>query len=147
MARIRRVAVEMGDNLRLNSVCILKPKLKDLLQTRCGVWGEMARGFCPRLPEELSCPQLGGETLEGPGLEARSAAVRWTRALVMGVWVQQTRPDSRYTVHFLWETLWAVIGLVKAAISTQCLWRVPPHLILPFSCELNCIGFHLQFCP
>ena len=94
-----------------------------------GVRWDGHRGFCPRLPAELSCPQLGGETSEGAGLEARSTAVRWTRALVMGVWVQQTRPDSRHTVHFLWETLWAVIGLRKAVISTQCLWRVPPHLI------------------
>ena len=46
-------------------------------------------GFCPKLPEELSCPHLGGETSEGAGLQARSAAVRWTWALAMGVWVQK----------------------------------------------------------
>lgn len=50
-----------------------------------GVRRDGPRGFCHRLLEALSCPQLGGETSEGAGLEARLGAVSWTRALVTGV--------------------------------------------------------------
>ena len=132
----------------LSHVCILKPELEDLLQARCGVWDEMdTEAFVLSFRKNWAVLNWEGRPQKEMGCRQGQQQCAGHRHWQWGCECKRG-PDSRCTVHFLWEILWAIIGPRKAVISTQRLWWVPPHLTLLclfMWTELH--WFHLQFCP